>query len=168
MAKEIERKFLVKGDAWRPLATGTMYRQGYLNSAKERTVRVRTVGDKAFLTIKSLTVGATRSEYEYEIPIDECNAMLDALAEKPLIEKKRYNIPAGVLTWEVDEFFGDNAGLIVAEVELTSEDQAFDKPAWVGDEVTGDPRYFNSNLIKNPFTQWDEVAAVLKQFETPN
>jgi len=154
MAKEIERKFLVRGDAWRSLAQGTLYRQGYLNSVKERTVRIRTVGDKAFLTVKGLTVGATRSEYEYEIPFDECNAMLDALAEKPLIEKKRYKIPAGGLTWEIDEFFGDNAGLIVAEIELQSEDQNFDKPDWVAEEVTGDPRYFNSNLIKLPFTRW--------------
>ena len=154
MAKEIERKFLVKGDAWRALAKGTTYRQGYLNSAKERTVRVRTAEDKAFLTIKGLTLGATRAEYEYEIPFDEGKAMLDALAEKPLIEKKRYKIPAGDLTWEIDEFLGENAGLIVAEVELTSEDQAFDRPAWLGDEVTGDTRYYNANLIKKPFTRW--------------
>ena len=154
MGKEIERKFLLKGDAWRALAEGTLYRQGYLNSIKERTVRIRTVGAKAFLTIKGVTVGATRAEYEYPIPFDDCNAMLDSLAEKPLIEKKRYKIPLGGLTWEIDEFFGDNRGLIVAEVELTSEDQAFDKPAWVGDEVTGDPRYFNSNLIKHPYTKW--------------
>ncbi len=154
MGKEIERKFLVKGGAWRALATGTLYRQGYLNSAKERTVRIRTVGDKAFLTIKGITVGATRSEYEYEIPFAECNAMLDTLAEKPFIEKKRYKIAQGELTWEIDEFFGDNQGLIVAEIELQSESQAFAKPEWVGDEVTGDPRYFNSNLIKNPFTKW--------------
>ena len=154
MGTEIERKFLLKGEAWRAGAKGTMYRQGYLNSAKERTVRIRTVGDKAFLTIKGITVGATRAEYEYPIPFDECNAMLDALAEKPLIEKKRYKISHGGLTWEIDEFFGDNRGLIVAEVELQSEGQAFDKPDWVGDEVTGDPRYFNSNLIKHPFTQW--------------
>ena len=130
------------------------YRQGYLNSAKERTVRVRTAEDKAFLTIKGLTVGATRAEYEYEIPFDEGKAMLDALAEKPLIEKKRYKIPAGGLTWEIDEFLGDNAGLIVAEVELKSEDQAFERPLWLGDEVTGDPRYYNANLIKKPFTRW--------------
>jgi adenylate cyclase len=155
MAKEIERKFLVEGDAWRALAKGTNYRQGYLNSAKERTVRVRTAEDKAFLTIKGLTVGATRAEYEYEIPFDEGKAMLDALAEKPLIEKKRYKIPAGGLTWEIDEFLGDNAGLIVTEVELKSEDQAFERPAWLGDEVTGDPRsYYNANLIKKPFTRW--------------
>ena len=154
MATEIERKFLVRGDAWRSFAKGTTYRQGYLNSAKERTVRVRIADAKAFLTIKGVTVGATRSEYEYEIPFDEGKAMLDALAEKPLIEKKRYKIPVGDLTWEIDEFLGDNAGLIVAEIELTSEDRAFDMPAWIGEEVTGDPRYYNANLIKNPFTRW--------------
>lgn len=154
MAKEIERKFLVKGDAWRALAKGTMYRQGYLNSAKERTVRVRTVGEKAFLTIKGITVGATRSEYEYEIPFDECNALLDDLAEKPLIEKKRYKIPFHGLVFEVDEFFGENAGLVVAEVELTDENQKIDLPAWIGTEVSGDPRYFNSNLIRHPFSKW--------------
>jgi adenylate cyclase len=154
MGTEIERKFLLCSDVWRKGATGTMYRQGYLNSAKERTVRIRTVGDQAFLTIKGITVGATRAEYEYPIPFDECNAMLDTLAEKPLIEKKRYKIKRGDLTWEIDEFFGDNKGLIVAEVELQSESQAFDKPDWVGDEVGGDPRYFNSNLIKHPYTRW--------------
>jgi CYTH domain-containing protein len=154
MGKEIERKFLINGDDWRALAQGTMYRQGYLNSAKERTVRVRTVGDRAFLTIKGITVGATRAEYEYEIPFGDCNALLDNLAEKPLIEKKRYKIKQGEFVWEIDEFFGDNQGLIVAEIELVSEDQAFDKPRWVGEEVTGDPRYFNSNLIKHPFTKW--------------
>lgn len=154
MGKEIERKFLINGDDWRALAQGTMYRQGYLNSAKERTVRVRTVGDRAFLTIKGITVGATRAEYEYEIPFGDCNALLDNLAENPLIEKKRYKIKQGEFVWEIDEFFGDNQGLIVAEIELVSEDQAFDKPRWVGEEVTGDPRYFNSNLIKHPFTKW--------------
>src|SRR5215471_3281800 len=154
MAKEVERKFLVKGDAWRSLAKGTTYRQGYLNSAKERTVRVRTTDDKAYLTIKGITVGATRAEYEYEIPYDEGKAMLDSLAEKPLIEKRRYKIPAGDLTWEIDEFLGDNTGLIVAEVELKSEDQAFTRPVWLGDEVTGDPRYYNANLVKKPFPHW--------------
>jgi CYTH domain-containing protein len=154
MGKEIERKFLLKSDAWRALATGTAYRQGYLNSAKERTVRIRTVGDKAFLTIKGISVGVTRAEYEYPIPFDDCNAMLDNLAEKPLIEKKRYKIAAGGFIWEIDEFFGENQGLIVAEVELASEDQAFEKPPWIGDEVSGDPRYFNSNLIKHPYSRW--------------
>ena len=154
MAKEIERKFLVSGDSWRALAKGAMYRQGYLNSAKERTVRIRTADEKAFLTIKGITVGAVRSEYEYEIPFDEGNAMLEELAEKPLIEKRRYKIPVAGVTWEIDEFLGDNAGLIVAEVELTSEDQVFDKPVWLGKEVTGDSHYYNANLFKNPFTHW--------------
>ena len=156
MAKGIERKFLVKGDAWRSLAKGTQYRQGYLSSVKERTVRIRTVGDKAFLTVKGLTIGATRAEYEYEIPMADCNAMLDTLAEKPIIDKKRYKIPYEGLTWEIDEFFGENQGLIVAEVELKSEDQQFKKPEWVGQEVTGDPRYFNANLISNPYTKWSK------------
>lgn len=154
MAQEIERKFLLTGDAWRGLAEGVHYRQGYLNSIKERTVRVRTINDKGFLTIKGITVGATRVEYEYEIPKDECTAMLDDLAEKPIIDKKRYKVDYAGFIWEVDEFFGENEGLIVAEVELESEDQKFDAPEWIGEEVTGDPRYFNSNLIKHPFTKW--------------
>ncbi|OIQ50005.1 CYTH domain protein [Pseudodesulfovibrio hydrargyri] len=154
MAKEIERKFLLVGDDWRALAKGTHYRQGYLNSAKERTVRVRTIDDKGFLTIKGITTGATRVEYEYEIPHGECTEMLDNLAEKPIIEKARYKIEFGGFVWEVDEFFGVNRGLVVAEIELKSEDQAFEKPSWVGEEVTGDPRYFNSNLVANPYTTW--------------
>lgn len=154
MAKEIERKFTVKGDVWRDAAAGVIYRQGYLNSAKERTVRVRVAGDKAFLTIKGITAGATRAEYEYEIPYADCEAMLNTLAEKPVIEKKRYKIPFGQFVWEVDEFFGENKGLIVAEIELQSEDQTFDKPDWIDQEVTGDPRYFNSSLVKHPFSKW--------------
>ncbi len=154
MGKEIERKYLVKGNEWKKLAKGTSYRQGYLSTAKERTVRVRTIDDKGFLTIKSITVGASRAEYEYEIPAADANAMLSNLCEKPLIEKNRYKIAHAGLTWEVDEFFGDNDGLVVAEVELTSEDQKIDRPAWVGEEVSSDPRYFNSNLTKNPYKNW--------------
>jgi adenylate cyclase len=154
MGTEIERKFLMKDDSWRSLATGTKYRQGYLNSTKERVVRVRTIDDKGFLTIKGITTGATRVEYEYEIPDAEATAMLDDLCEKPLIEKNRYKIALGGFTWEVDEFFGENQGLIVAEVELESEDQQFEKPEWIGEEVTGDPKYFNSNLIQNPYLKW--------------
>jgi adenylate cyclase len=157
MAKEIERKFLVKSNAWRVLAKSTTYRQGYLNSAKERTVRVRTVNDKAYLTIKGLGVGATRPEYEYEIPLKDGQAMLDSLAEKPLIVKKRYKIRAGDLTWEIDEFLGENAGLVVAEVELKSEDQDFGRPVWLGDEVTGKARYYNANLTKRPFKRWRKL-----------
>jgi CYTH domain-containing protein len=152
MATEIERKFLVKEGIWRN-KENTKYRQGYLNSAKERIVRVRTIDDKGYLTIKGLTVGATRMEFEYEIPRRDADAMLD-ICEKPLIEKTRYKAEAGGFVWEIDEFFGENQGLIVAEVELESEDQAFPKPDWVGEEVTGDPRYFNSNLIKNPYAKW--------------
>ena len=154
MAKEIERKFLVTRMDWKTLAKGTRYRQGYLNSVKERTVRVRTIDDKGFLTVKGITTGATRSEFEYEIPAADADAMLTDLCEKPLIEKNRYKIQTGPHIWEIDEFFGENQGLLVAEVELTSEEQAFEKPGWVGEEVTGDPRYFNSNLIKHPFTKW--------------
>ncbi|MDH0351383.1 CYTH domain-containing protein [Aeromonas caviae] len=156
MAKEIERKFLVCSEQWRALAEGTVYRQGYLSSIKERTVRIRTINDKAFLTIKGITVSATRTEYEYEIPYADCCAMLDELAERPIIEKKRYKIPVGDVVWEIDEFMGVNAGLIVAEVELKSEEQQFDKPEWIGEEVSGDPRYFNSNLVAHPFTEWDK------------
>ena len=156
MAKEIERKFLVVGDAWRALAQGVHYRQGYLNSIKERTVRIRTVGEKAVITVKGPTVGVTRMEFEYQIPYDDCVAMLDNLAEKPIIEKKRYKIPMGEFVWEIDEFFGVNEGLIVAEVELKSEDQAFEKPEWIGKEVSGDPRYFNSNLVAHPYSTWED------------
>ncbi len=154
MGIEIERKFLVKGDAWRSRAEGTAYRQGYLNSVRERTVRVRTVDEKAFLTIKGPAAGSTRSEYEYEIPLADDRAMLDVLVEKPIIEKTRYRVPFGGFIWKIDEFFGENAGLIVAEVELHSEGQAFSKPEWVDEEVTADSRYFNANLIHHPYCRW--------------
>ena len=154
MAKEIERKFLVIGEEWKRKTSGVSYRQGYLSTVKERTVRVRTVGDKGFLTIKGVTVGVSRSEFEYPIPTADAKAMLDDLCERPLIEKTRYKVQHGGLTWEIDEFFGENRGLIVAEVELKDEQQTFDLPSWVGKEVSGDPRYFNSNLIKTPYTQW--------------
>ncbi len=154
MAKEIERKFLVTGEDWRAMARGTRYRQGYLSTVKERTVRVRTIDDKGFLTVKGISVGATRSEYEYEIPAADADEMLDDLCEKPIIEKNRYKIPMGDVTWEVDEFLGVNDGLIVAEIELLSEEQSFPKPEWIGREVTGDPRYFNANLIARPFSTW--------------
>jgi CYTH domain-containing protein len=154
MGKEIERKFLVNSDAWRSLGQGTRYRQGYLSTVKERTVRVRTIAGKGYLTIKGVSEGIVRAEFEYEIPIDDANALLDGLCERPLIEKDRYKIPHGYHTWEVDEFFGDNTGLIMAEVELESEDQAFETPEWIGREVSDDPRYFNANLIANPYRNW--------------
>ncbi len=154
MATEIERKFLVVSDSWRAGAKGKVYRQGYLSTHKERTVRVRIAGDEAFLTIKGLTVGASRAEYEYEIPVQEAAEMLDRLCEQPLIEKTRYKVEHAGYTWEIDEFDGVNKGLIVAEVELPSEEVVFDKPAWAGEDVTDDRRYFNSNLIAHPFTTW--------------
>lgn len=154
MAKEIERKFLVVGDTWRALAKGTRYRQGYLSTVKERTVRVRTIDDMGFLTIKGVTVGASRLEFEYDIPVKDATQLLDEICEKPIIDKHRYKIQYEGLVWEVDEFHGENEGLIVAEVELGSEDQQFKKPDWTGEEVTSDTRYFNSNLIRHPFTKW--------------
>ncbi len=155
MGIEIEKKFLLRGDQWRELAEGTHYRQGYLNSQKERTVRVRTINDQGFLTIKGISVGNTRMEYEYEIPVEDAQVLLDELCEKPIIDKNRYKITFAGFIWEVDEFFGENKGLIVAEIELGSENQQFEKPPWIGEEVSGDSRYFNSNLIKHPYGQWD-------------
>lgn len=156
MAKEIERKFLVhEDDAWRQVE-GTPYRQGYLNTAKERTVRVRTIGSRGYLTIKGEAKWATRSEFEYEIPVQEAQQMLEDLCIRPLIEKTRRKIEWDGLTWEVDEFLGANKGLILAEVELESEDQSFTRPAWVGSEVTTEPRYYNANLVNKPYAQWPE------------
>ncbi len=154
MGIEIEKKFLVKNSEWRKNSDGILFRQGYLSTVKERTVRVRTINDKGFLTIKGINIGATRAEYEYEISVSDANEMLDSLCEKPIIEKKRHKIEFRNLIWEVDEFFGENKGLIIAEVELGSEDQEIHFPDWIGKEVTGDARYFNSNLIKNPFKNW--------------
>ena len=154
MAYEIERKYLLAGDDWKNLAEGTLYRQGYLSTVKERTVRVRTIGEKAFLTIKGIMVGISRLEFEYEIPTDEANEILEELCEKPIIEKHRYKISYGGLVWEVDEFHGLNEGLVIAEVELESADQVIDLPDWVGEEVSGDPRYFNAALVRRPFNTW--------------
>ena len=154
MAQEIERKFLVVGDAWRKRAKGMVYRQGYLSTVKERTVRVRIVGAKGYLTVKGITVGATRTEFEYEIPVADADTMLDELCIRPLIEKTRYKIPFDGLVWEVDEFAGDNDGLVVAEVELSHEDQELRLPNWIGEEVTGDPRYYNANLVAHPYKAW--------------
>ena len=154
MATEIERKYLVVDDSWRAGAGGTVFRQGYLSTVKERTVRVRVAGDRGYLTIKGITVGAVRSEFEYEIPRADVDQMLDELCERPLIEKTRYEVEAGDLTWEIDEFVGVNDGLVIAEVELQDEAQEVALPEWVGAEVTDDPRYFNSNLIAHPFSKW--------------
>jgi CYTH domain-containing protein len=155
MAVEIERKYLTSSEEWRGRDEGLDYRQGYLSTTKERTVRVRTIGDQGYLTIKGLTIGATRAEYEYEIPVADAHEMLDELCLRPLVEKRRYRIPHGGLIWELDEFLGENVGLILAEVELESEDQQFELPPWIGEDVTGDPRYFNANLVEHPYSAWN-------------
>ncbi len=154
MGIEIERKFLVTGDAWRAGARGVFYRQGYLSAAKERTVRVRIAGSRGFLTIKGESAGAARAEYEYEIPAADAREMLDNLCEKPLVEKTRYTVEFAGRQWEIDEFAGENEGLIVAEIELPDEHVHVELPPWAGREVTGDPRYFNSSLARSPWCSW--------------
>ena len=154
MGKEIERKFLVKKEEWRPKDKGKLCRQGYLSTAKERIVRVRVKGDKGFLTIKGLTEGLSRLEFEYGIPVKDANEMLDTLCERPLIEKTRYREEHEGIIWEIDEFLGENEGLVMAEVELDSVNQQFPFPSWIGEEVSEDPRYFNVNLVKIPFREW--------------
>jgi CYTH domain-containing protein len=154
MAQEIERKFLVKRDVWTPAGPGTPYRQGYLSAQKERVVRVRIQGGEARLTVKGATVGLTRAEFEYPIPVADAAAMLDGLCERPLVEKDRHVEVHGGKTWEIDVFHGENEGLVVAELELASEDEPFTKPAWAGEEVSRDPRYANANLARNPYARW--------------
>jgi adenylate cyclase len=153
MAHEIERKFLVDAARWNPTGPGSLFRQGYLSSVPERTVRVRLQGERGALTIKGLTTGVTRPEYEYDIPVADARALLD-LCERPLIEKTRHVEVWEGTTWEIDVFAGDNAGLVVAEVELPAEDAPFARPPWLGREVSGDPRYYNANLGKHPFARW--------------
>ncbi len=159
LGREIERKFLVQGDGWRT-AQGLRYRQGYLSTEKARTVRVRLVESTAngegwgYLTIKGQSSGASRAEYEYEIPVQDARELLTDLCHQPLIEKVRYTLTEGDATWEVDEFLGVNAGLIMAEIELDSVEQTFARPPWLGREVTDDPRYYNSNLVAHPFSRW--------------
>jgi adenylate cyclase len=155
---EIERKFLLNDDGWRGRGRPTPMRQGYLASDPVRTVRVRIEGERAVITIKSKSSGATRGEWEYEIPVPDAAELLDRLCEQPLVEKVRHRIEHAGHTWEVDEFQGENAGLVVAEIELGSEDEAFEKPDWIGREVTGDPRYYNSSLIRLPYAKWKEQA----------
>lgn len=155
MAKEIERKFLVKGEFKHFVSKETRIVQGYLSSIPERTVRVRIKGDKGFITIKGIgnVSGASRFEWEKEIPVNEVEDLLK-ICETGVIDKTRYLIKVGNHTFEVDEFDGDNKGLILAELELSSEVEQFDKPEWLGEEVTGDTKYYNSMLMKNPFTKW--------------
>jgi CYTH domain-containing protein len=154
MATEIERKFLVNGTSWKKGLAGVLYRQGYLLTDKERTVRVRVAGEEGFLTIKGASRGISRLEYEYRIPVLDATEMLDTLCLKPLVEKYRYRLEYAGQIWEVDEFLGENQGLLLAEVELADADQRIRLPDWAGAEVSHDPRYYNANLVSNPFTKW--------------
>jgi CYTH domain-containing protein len=156
MGVEIERKFLLANEGWRGQGIATRMRQGYLVADPVRTVRVRIEGGRAVITIKGKTTGASRGEWEYDIPVADATELLDGLCEQPQVEKIRHRIEHAGHTWEVDEFLGLNAGLVVAEIELDAEDEAFEKPDWIGVEVTGDKRYYNSSLIRQPYSQWKD------------
>ncbi len=158
MGTEIERKFLVTHDGWRNhVVRAVRYRQGYLANNERCSVRIRVSAGDARLNIKGARLHVRRAEYEYAIPQDEADELLDTLCERPLIEKTRYYVDWEGWTWEVDVFEGDNAGLVVAEIELKGEDQAFPLPPWAGAEVSNDPRYYNVNLIRHPFREWGQV-----------
>jgi adenylate cyclase len=155
MAQEIERKFLVTGDGWRDASIERHdIRQGYLATGKRAAVRVRIANGRAILNIKAAVLDIARDEFEYEIPLHEGEAIVENLCEGAVIEKTRHVLEHQGVTWEVDEFHGANGGLIVAEVELESASQTFERPAWLGDEVSGDPRYLNCNLVHKPYREW--------------
>jgi CYTH domain-containing protein len=154
MAVEIERKFLVKNDAYKQQAVKkTFYKQGYLKKTGKSIIRVRIAEDKAFITIKGQTKGIARAEFEYEIPANDANIMLQSICEGHIIEKYRYIVPSSAkdLVWEVDEFLGVNHGLVLAEIELKTISDTFEKPNWIGKEVSSNSRYYNSNISKNPY-----------------
>ena len=156
MATEIERKFLVTDSSWKKNVRAQRCRQGYICLGSGTTVRVRVMDDQGYLTVKGRGTGIARNEYEYTIPLDDAEEMLESICEKPLIEKNRYRIKHEGMVWEVDEFFGGNKGLIIAEIELERDDQMFSLPAWVGSEVTGDPRFYNVFLVRQPFSKWEK------------
>lgn len=159
MALEIERKFLLLNDAWRERVKESFFlRQGYLNAEQRCSVRVRTSGSRAWLNIKGATVGAQRLEFEYEIPPADAHILLDQLSLGPIIEKTRHLVAVGRHTWEIDVFEGDNAGLVVAEIELEHTNEPFEKPSWAGEEVTDDIRYYNTMLARHPYRRWPENA----------
>lgn len=155
MADEIERKFLLRDDRWRAhIERSVRQVQGYLGSVETCSIRIRIEGDKASLNIKSATLGVSRSEYDYPVPKNEAEEILEHLCRKPLIDKTRHFIQAGKHVWEIDEFHGDNDGLIVAEVELAHPDEAFERPDWLGEEVSYDTRYYNVCLVEHPYKDW--------------
>ncbi len=153
---EIERKFLVTGDEWRHGAVGTPYRQGYLLADRDRTVRVRTAGTRGYLTVKGAGTGLCRPEFEYQIPLADAEEMLATLCQGSVVEKVRYCLDFAGHLWEIDEFGGDNRGLLLAEIELQHEDQPFARPPWIGREVTGVSRYHNAFLSRQPYRTWPE------------
>jgi len=155
MGIEIERKFLVTNDSWREAACVALpIKQGYLVGGKEASVRVRLQGDTANLNIKSATLGVRRQEFEYAIPLEEAEIILTTLCQRPIIEKTRYLVSYANKQWEIDVFEGDNVGLTVAELELQDEAEQFDPPPWLGEEVSDDPRYYNSCLSQHPYKDW--------------
>ncbi|THB75373.1 MAG: CYTH domain-containing protein [Gammaproteobacteria bacterium] len=155
MGIEIEKKFLLNNDEWKKEAgDGEQFRQGYMSGSNRSSVRIRVAGDKANINIKSATLGVTRKEYEYEIPVEDANEMLDSMCERPFIEKRRFFIKRGPHTWEIDVFEGDNEGLIVAEIELKDPDEPFDIPGWIGEDVSEDPKYYNVCLVNHPYKDW--------------
>jgi adenylate cyclase len=152
--REIERKFLISGDGWRKGAKGIFCRQGYLVACDDLVVRVRLLGEKAYLTIKGQKTGLSCPEYEYPMPFADAKDMLERICLRPFIEKIRHTLDFKGRTWEIDEFAGGNKGLVIAEVELEHEHQAVELPDWVGREVSYDPKYWNVNLIKHPYGSW--------------
>lgn len=158
MATEIERKFLVRDDSWRSSSSRRLeIVQGYLANTDRGSIRIRVSGDEANLNIKSMTLGVTRKEYDYSIPAGDAREMLEELCLKPLIEKTRYYVEYNGHIWEIDEFHGGNNGLVVAELEVENEDEAFDPPPWLGAEVSNDPRYYNVCLVEHPYSSWREA-----------
>jgi adenylate cyclase len=155
MGKEIEHKFTVVNDSWKQTVTrSARFRQGYMGTDEKASVRIRLEDDKANINIKSATLGIQRMEYEYQIPVDDANEMLNSLCHKPIIEKTRYFVPYKGKTWEVDVFEGDNDGLVVAEIELNDENESFELPEWAGEDVSHDTRYYNVCLVKHPYKDW--------------
>jgi len=156
MGTEIERKFLVREQSYKTGASVKEIRQGFLNDDAERVVRIRIEHDEAMITVKGITRGVSRDEFEYSIPMEDAAFMIEKICLRPVIIKTRYTLTSGGMTWEIDEFHGENEGLVVAEVELPSAGFPLVPPEWVGEEVTGDERFYNSNLVSNPYRTWKE------------
>lgn len=155
MALEIERKYLVINDKWKDnILSESVLKQGYIANQPNATVRVRIADGAAYLNIKSATKGISRAEFEYQIPLADAEQILEQVAEQPFIDKTRYKVQWGEHVWDLDLFAGDNQGLVMAEVELDSEDETFELPPWAGQEVSGDPRYYNASLVKHPYSEW--------------